>query len=342
MRQRGDPQHQRGSSPLRVVVVVICVVVATLVYLGWCASMPGQSPQWTKAAEDEQRAQRLRKTVEVLASETVPRSDINPVKYEAAARYLEQQLNSFGYQVNRQEIQGMQRPTDNLAVELPGERHDWVVVGAHFDAAYATPGADDNASGTAVLLELAKSLRGKSFERSLRLIFFANEEPPHFQQESMGSLVAAKLAKGRGDRIAIMLSLEMLGYFDDSAGSQKYPMPLGLFFPTKANFLAVVGRTGDRKWLTCAVEVARDARAVPFEGFAGPSFFPGLDYSDQWSYWQQGYPALMVTDTAFFRNKHYHRKSDTPDTLDYPRMAAGTRALEQVVTTFANAKGCGS
>ena len=206
-----------------------------------------------------------------------------------------------------------------------------VVVGAHYDAAPGTPAANDNGSGTAALLALARRLVALEPQTTLRLVAYANEEPPHFKTEAMGSLVNARRAKERGDDIVAMLSLETIGYCRDEPGTQPYPFPFSAFYPSEGNFLAVVGDTASRALVHRVVESFRANAAFPCEGVAAPSFIPGIDWSDHWSYWQQGWPAVMLTDTAVFRYPHYHEPSDTPDKLDYERLARVVTGIEAVV-----------
>ena len=203
-----------------------------------------------------------------------------------------------------------------------------VVVGAHYDSHFETPGADDNASGSAVTLELARFMVGKKPQKTIRFIFFANEEPPYFRTEFMGSDVAAESAKIEG-KVELMYSMEMLGYFDDTPGSQKYPPVLDWFYPDTGNFIAFVGNIDHRGPTTDAVAAFRENATIPAYGFAGPSWVKGIDFSDHMPFWNRDIPAVMVTDTSFFRNPHYHELTDTPDTLDYERMG---RIVESFAT----------
>jgi Zn-dependent M28 family amino/carboxypeptidase len=197
------------------------------------------------------------------------------------------------------------------------------------------PGADDNASGVAVMLALARAFEQKPQRRTVRFVAFVNEEPPHFWNESMGSLHYAKACKERGDVITAMLSLESLGYYRDEAGSQKYPPIVSWFFPDRANFVAFVGDLGSRSLVRDAIGAFRASAQFPSEGAAMPAFVTGVGWSDQWSFWQVGYPGVMVTDTAPFRNANYHTANDKPDTLDYARLASVTTGLVAVVEKLA-------
>jgi len=210
-----------------------------------------------------------------------------------------------------------------------------VVIGAHYDTAEGAPGADDNATGVAALLALARAFE-KPAARTIRFVAFVNEEPPHFWKESMGSLHYAKACKERGDNIVAMLSLESLGYYKDEPGTQKYPPIVSWFYPDRGNFVAFVGNLSSRGLTHDAIGQFRKAASFPSEGAALPGFVSGVGWSDQWSFWEVGYPGVMVTDTAVFRNPNYHTKSDTPDTIDYDRLARVTAGLISVVGKLAN------
>jgi Zn-dependent M28 family amino/carboxypeptidase len=209
-------------------------------------------------------------------------------------------------------------------------------VGAHYDSVVGSPGANDNASGVAGLLALARRFAGKPRGQTLRFVAFVNEEPPYFQTEEMGSLVYAKRCQARGDNISAMVSLETIGYFSDAPGSQKYPSAgLGFFYPSKGNFIGFVGNTRSRALLRSAVSAFKKERKLPCEGASLPAVIPGIGWSDQWSFWQCGYPAIMVTDTAPFRYPHYHSSTDTPDKLDYDRFALVVSGMEKVIAELA-------
>jgi len=172
--------------------------------------------------------------------------------------------------------------------------------------------------------------------RTLRFVFFTNEE--YFRQNLMGSVVYAKLCRARNDNIVAMVSLETIGYFSDVDGSQKYPFPINLFYPSTGDFLGFVGNVGSRSLVRTAIGSFRILATLPSEGVAAPESIDGIGWSDQWSFWRQDYPGIMVTDTAPFRNPNYHRPTDTPDTLDYGRLAQVVTGLEAVVRTLADVK----
>jgi Zn-dependent M28 family amino/carboxypeptidase len=165
-----------------------------------------------------------------------------------------------------------------------------------------------------------------------------NEEPPYFQRGAMGSQHYAKEAKRRGEKIVAMMSLETIGCYSDAAGSQSYPAPFSFFYPTTGNFIAFVGNLGSRRLVRQAIGVFRETTQFPSEGVAAPSFIPGISWSDQWSFWEEGYDGIMVTDTALFRYAEYHTARDRPVILDYERLARVIAGLERVVAAMASAK----
>jgi Zn-dependent M28 family amino/carboxypeptidase len=282
-------------------------------------SMPGRSyqgPRREPSGEERAVALRLRLHVASLAA-AERNSDL-----ETAARYIEA---AFGPGAGSQEFQSAGRTVRNIETGAGS-----IIVGAHYDSVPGSPGADDNASGVAVLIELAR------MGLPARFVAFANEEMPYFLTSEMGSHAFAARARRRGEPINAMLSLEMLGYYRDEPGSQRYPAPLGVFYPNRGNFIAFVGDLGARRLVRRAVELFRARAQFPSEGVAAPGFIPGVTWSDHWSFRQHHYPAIMVTDTAFYRYPHYHLPSDTPEKLDYLRMARVTLGLAAVIKELAH------
>jgi Zn-dependent M28 family amino/carboxypeptidase len=214
-----------------------------------------------------------------------------------------------------------------------GER---IVVGAHYDAFGSFPGADDNASGVAALLELSRLLGAAAPRTGIDLVAFTLEELPAFGSPGMGSAVHAASLRRAGIGVRLMICLEMLGCFSDRRGSQAFPTPiLKLFYPGTGNFIAVVGRIGEGRLTRMLKSAMRRGSALPVRSINGPRFLPGVDLSDHASYWEAGFPAVMITDTAFYRNPRYHTADDTPETLDYARMAEVVRALFTAILDFA-------
>jgi hypothetical protein len=269
----------------------------------------------------EARALTLRLRLHVAALAVQERN----VDLETPARYIEQAFRSQGLEFSVQEFVSAGRRVRNIEAGAGN-----IVVGAHYDTVPGSPGADDNASGVAVLIELA------AMKMPVRLVAFANEEPPYSFGPDMGSWAWAKRARDRGEPIRAMFSLEMLGYYRDTAGSQRYPAPLGLFYPDRADFIAFVGDLGARGLVRRSIGTFRKSAEFPSEGVAAPAFIPGVTWSDHWSFRRHGYPAIMITDTAFYRYPHYHLPNDTPDKLDYERMARVTLGLAAMLNELAN------
>ena len=226
-------------------------------------------------------------------------------------------------------------PCANIEVEIAGDE-SIVVVGGHYDSVPGCPGANDNGSGTVATLALARRFAKKKTAHTLRFVFFVNEEPPHFQTDDMGSLVYAKRCKQRGEKIVAMLSLETLGYFTDEPGSQKYPVPaLRALYGSKGNYVGFVGNVGSAGLVRRCLKVFRKHAKIPSHGAALIGAVPGVGWSDHWSFWECGYDAIMVTDTAPFRYPHYHQATDTPDRLRYDSLALIVEALVPVIEDLA-------
>jgi Zn-dependent M28 family amino/carboxypeptidase len=256
-----------------------------------------------------------------------------PAELADAADWIEAQFTAAGYDVSRQEYEVRETKCYNLEVEVPGTINpkEIVVIGAHYDTVVGTPGANDNTSGVAATLALARRFSNRKPDRTIRFVAFVNEEPPFFQTSRMGSRVYAKRCREREENVVAMMSLETIGYYDDSPGSQKYPPPFGLLYPSKGNFVAFVGNVRSRALVREVVGSFRRHEKFPSEGGALPAFIPGIGFSDHWSFWQDGYPALMVTDTAMFRYPYYHDPRDTIDKVDFQKTARVVRGLEAVV-----------
>ncbi|HET8548916.1 MAG TPA: M28 family peptidase [Bryobacteraceae bacterium] len=297
--------------------------------------MPGHS--WRGAmplltADEMRTREELRRHVRTLAGDIGARTAETGI--EIAAEYLCETLSALGYTTSELPYTVGAFRYRNIRTEIPGSSGEVVVVGAHYDTAGPYPGANDNASGVAAVLELARVLKDAKPRRTVRFVLFPNEEPPFFMGPEMGSFVYARRCRERGDKITAMLSLETIGYYSDEPGSQVYPFPAGTY-PTTANFIGFVGNPGSRSLLRECMRVFRETTRFPSEGIAAPAVIPGVGWSDHWSFWQHGYPAIMVTDTAPYRYPYYHSAEDTPDKLDYDRMARVVRGIERVVRALA-------
>ena len=299
------------------VLVLLGLLVAACVYV----TQP-VLPKGDMTVQQGADPQRLEAHVRVLSERFSPRGDRNPKNLDAAADYIASALRAAGGEVSNQRYSSDGGTYRNVIAALGPESAERVVVGAHYDAFGGFPGADDNASGVAGVLELARILAASPPGMRVELVAYSLEEPPHFRTESMGSAVHAASLKAKKARVRAMISLEMIGCFSDEKNSQAYPLGiLKLLYPSTGNFIAVVGRIGGGRLVRTVKTAMRAATRLPVESINAPGFIPGIDFSDHLSYWEQGYPALMVTDTAFYRNPRYHTADDTPGTLDYERMA---------------------
>jgi hypothetical protein len=281
---------------------------------------------------------RLDAHVRMLAETLAPRSWKRTDNLDRAAAYVAAELRRAGARVSEQayhvEGAGQYR---NVIGSLGPETRERVVVGAHYDAAGNFPAADDNASGVAGLLELARLLGARDAPAArIDLVAFTLEEPPYYDTRWMGSHVHAEALRRGGAVVRGMIALEMIGYFSDAPRSQRFPHPLlRLVYPSTGNFIAVIGRLGEARLARRVKRAMQAATLLNVYSMNGPAWIPGLDFSDHRSYWAHGYPAVMVTDTAFYRNDRYHTARDTPETLDYGRMAEVVRGLHAAVLMLA-------
>jgi Zn-dependent M28 family amino/carboxypeptidase len=295
---------------------------------------PGKSDD----AEVRQRAERLEAHVRAL-SETIGERNVHrPLALSDAADYIERQWHAMGYEVIRQTYEPGGIPCSNLEIVRPGNRHpeEILLIGAHYDTVIGSPGANDNGSGVAAMLELTRQFADAEVDRSVRFVAFVNEEPPFFFSGQMGSMMYARAARERGDNIQLMVSLETIGYYSERPGSQHYPPLFKSFYPDKGNFIAFVSNLRSRRMLRrFAAAFGRHSR-FPAEHLATFSWIPGVAWSDHLSFWRSGYRALMVTDTAFYRYPHYHAPTDKANELDYLSMAVVTGGLGRAVMSLAS------
>ncbi|MBE2215026.1 MAG: M20/M25/M40 family metallo-hydrolase [Opitutaceae bacterium] len=294
-----------------------------------------------QADPHETLAASLRADVTVLAQDIGPRHVHRDDSLARAERWIAEQFAAAGYVVARETYDARGDEVANLVAAVPGvaggaRAQEIIVIGAHYDTVLTTPGADDNASGVAALLALARGFASAKPARTVRFVAFAQEEPIYFQTQWMGSRVYARGCKERGETIVAMLSLETLGYYSNEKGSQQYPPVVGWFYPSRGNFVAFVGNRGSKRLVRSAIQSFRTRSDFPAEAAALPAQLPGIGWSDHWSFWQEDFQAIMVTDTAPFRNPHYHRGSDTVETLDYTRLARVVDGLRGVLADLAD------
>src|SRR3954454_159588 len=270
---------------------------------------------------------RLRAHVGALAGTIGERHVLRPRALSAAADYIVEEWRAQGYAPERETFTANGGDCANLVITRPGPRDELLLIGAHYDTVRGSPGADDNASGVAALLELSRAFTAVVPGFTVRFVAFTNEEPPFFFTHQQGSVVHAIAARARGERIALMISLEMLGYFDDRPGSQRYPPLFRWFYPDRGDFLGFVSDLRSRHLMLRSAAAFRAASDFPLQTCATFRWIPGIGWSDHAPFWRQGYRALMVTDTAFHRNPFYHTAGDVPGTLDYGRFAAAVDGL---------------
>ena len=307
----------------------------------WASLMVGKSysGRFLPLSEKEKFiSSNLHDHVFMLAGEIGERNIWLPKKLNAAAAYIEKIWQEQNFAVQRQEYETRGVKSANLIIEITGTTlHDQIVIiGAHYDSVLGSPGANDNGSGVAALLEISRLLVGIKPARTIRFVAFTNEEPPFFLRRDMGSRVYASNARSRKENIVAMLSLETMGYYSEVPDSQDYPFPFSFFYPHTANFIGFVGNIRSRHLVKLSLGSFRRTTDFPSEGAAAPGWITGIGWSDHWSFWREGYKAIMVTDTAFFRYDHYHTLQDTPEKINYDRLARVSKGLAEVIDELAN------
>jgi Zn-dependent M28 family amino/carboxypeptidase len=282
-------------------------------------------------------AERLRGHVEHLAARIGERNLGRPGTLEAAADYVEAQLHASGYEVRRQVYAVRGVASANLEATLAGDARaqEILVVGAHYDTVPGSPGANDNASGVAALLEIARALCSLRPNLTLRFVAFVNEEPPFFMTPRQGSRVYAREARAGGEDIRLMAALETIGYYSDAPDSQRYPPIFRFFYPNRADFIGLVSDFRSRRRMRHLARAFRETSDFPLQQVATFRFIPGVAWSDHLSFWSEGYRAVMVTDTAYLRYAYYHSAEDTPDKLNYVPFAQVTTGLARAFSALA-------
>jgi hypothetical protein len=346
-----DHRQRRKWQPfISFGLTIAAFFIFFLIVLGtWKWMMPSSNQGMNipeLSSQEAGLATRLESHVQILSEEIGERNLFKTGTMNLTVNWIQEYLTTIGYQpeIQNYELKSRHRFYDdgisiNIVAEVPGtgQPEDIIVMGAHYDSVSRSPGANDNASGVSVLLSLAEYFNEKPQNKTVRFVTFANEEPPFFKTRDMGSFAYAERSKNRGENIISMIALDGLGYYSDEPGSQTYPFPgIGLFYPKKANFIGFVTRFSDMDLLKKVTGAFREAATIPSEAAALPGFIPGVSWSDHWSFWQHDYSALLVTDTLLFRDREYHTPDDTPDRLDYERMARVSVGLRNVVKELAN------
>ena len=332
------------NSKWRMRILLVVLALTFTGFLGrflWFTQMPLTSyvevlPQLT--SEESELRDRLSSEVSYLSVYIGDRSLPRPHSLQAASDYLTNNLREQGYTVTELPYSVKGEKVHNLEASLAGTdvTLGQVIVGAHYDSVAGTVAANDNGTGVAAVLEIARLVRQMKFRRTVRFVLFVNEEPPYFQTAVMGSRVYAHQLRQGGVPVSAMISLETIGFYSDQPGSQKYPPILSLFYPSRGNFITFVGNTESRWLVRESIRSFRESTRFPSEGIAAPGDWTGIGWSDQWSFWQEGYPGIMVTDTAPFRYPYYHTQNDTIDKVNFDRTARVVEGICKVVEELAN------
>ena len=325
------------------VVVVALFLGFSYWYLILCqGSWEGTPREASMAAELAVLQQEIRQDVSYLSQTLGPRNPAHYASLVAAAEWIERRWESQGYEVKRQSFLVEGKECANLEIEIPGRRKpaEIVVVGAQYDTWPESPGANNNASGVAVLLKLSEMLKDQLPDRTIRLVAFTTQEPPYDNSESMGSLRYARRCRERGEDICVMLCMDAIGVYKQDPGTQKLPFPFSLFYPTRGNFLAFISDLGSRAWLVDVTRGFKKGSCFPIEAGCAPRWVKGVCWSDHLSFWRCGYRAIQITDTGAFRSPAHTTPDDTIEKIDFgalARIAVGmfTATLEVATTSGA-------
>ena len=290
------------------------------------------------SSPDQILEENLKKHVITLSENIGERNFFRYQDLEKTAQYISERFRSYGYDPEWQTYQIGNQGFSNIIATKKGnvEAGKIIIAGAHYDTVRGTPGADDNASGVAGILELSRLFADKDANKTIKFIAFTNEEPPFFKTQTMGSRVCSRQAKKNREDIIAMFSFEMIGYFSEEENSQHYPFGLRLWYPNKANFIALVGNLRSRTFVKEVAQMFRKHSRCNVQSIAMPAIIPGIDFSDHWSFWREGYKAAMITDTAFYRYLYYHGPGDTYERLDYRKMAEVVNGFKHVLMELAS------
>jgi peptidase M28-like protein len=314
-------QAERRRRIIRFMLLVVLIVVLLLIGSWFWMTQP----LFSRAKTDSERTvdpSRLQAHVRKLSIELSPRDESHVENLDRVGAYIKDEFSQTTSLVSEQPYRVQGKSYRNVIAQFGPESEERIIVGAHYDVAGPLPGADDNASGVAGLIELARLLGRQQPPMRVELVAFSLEEPPYFGTTGMGSSVHAESLRKQNIRVRAMFSLEMIGYFSDAPNSQHFPVGiLSALYPSTGNYIAVVGRLSDWSLVRRTKATMRNASPLPVYSINAPTFVPGIDFSDQLNYWHAGYSALMITDTAFYRNLNYHTTQDTEEKLDYKRMA---------------------
>ena len=317
-----------------ILEVIVIIIIFKLTTFGW---RPSKKCDLALTPEENLTAKNLNRITTRLAQDIGSRNYVYYINMEQAAGYIFQSFKNLGYDTDIMVYRAKNQLFKNIIAQMPRTEtsEQTLIIGAHYDSCF-NPGADDNASGIAGLIELARLLKPQKLNCRVKFVAFANEEPPFFRTDTMGSLVYAKNAKQTGENIKAAIILESIGYYREERFSQRYLPLLGPFFPNRGNFITLVGNFASGNIVNQTYSHFKKACAFPIEKLVTFSFIPGVNFSDHWSFWQQGFPAFMITDTAFLRNSNYHQQSDLPETLNYEKMALVVHGLKEAIIRLSN------
>jgi Peptidase family M28/Bacterial PH domain len=321
----------RGKSPVKTMLFVLAATALLIFALCLYVTQPliGSANISAPISVDPTK---LETHVRTLSQSFIPRDESHPENLDRCAAYIRQEFERVNARVSEQPFTVNGKTYRNVIAHFGPETKEMVVVGAHYDTAGPLPGADDNASGVAGLLELARLLGNRQLPIRVELVAYTLEEPPFFRSEQMGSAMHANALKREGAVVRVMFSLEMIGYFSDARDSQRFPSStFSLFYPTEGNFISVVGKIDDGMLVRRIKKAMTGATILPVYSINAPRLIRGVDLSDHSSYWRAGYPAVMITDTAFYRNANYHTSDDTAEKLDYRRMGQAVEGVYAAV-----------
>lgn len=315
------------------IVNVIASILAFILLTAWFV-VAQPSCSGNSRIEATVSAEKLKEHVNFLSVDCYPRNFATPTQLEKAALYIEEDFTKSGLVVERQDVPARGGKFCNVIAHLNVGKGHKMIIGAHYDSCFKTPGADDNASGVAGLLELGRLLAKADLNYEIELVAYTLEEPPIFGGSQMGSAVHAKSIHNKNEKIEGVIVFEMIGYFSDKFLSQKYPVPLlYLYYPFNGNFITVVGSMGQREFTKSVKIGMQGSTDLPVCSINAPTSLPGIDFSDHRNYWLYDYQAVMITDTAFYRNTAYHKAEDTLDRLDYERMGQVVLSVFQYLKT---------
>lgn len=315
--------------------IVLGILLIIIIGTGFMINLPGNSYRGTLpplSPEQLTLKQNVQAHIEELAGKIGPRNITHYQSLIKAQSYIQQQFVTLGYQPKILSYKTGDLDFSNIEIEIPGSSNSKkiIVIGAHYDTVFNSPGADDNTSGVAALIELSRFFKNHPPKHTIRMVAFVNEESPFFMSSKMGSYQYVKYIIKHEIPIAAMISLESLGYYSQAKNSQGYPWFLNFFYPDQANFIGFVSNIHSRHLLYKVLGNFRDIAKFPSEGLIGISLIPGVSWSDQWAFWKNRIPAIMITDTTFYRSPYYHQTTDLPQTIDYDSLTRVVSGLQNV------------